>query len=260
MKGVLVLERPSVAEPAGAEPRADVAADVAPEESAAAAPVAGDRLGAAGGSAQGPAVVVVEATDGRPPALRLDAAIFRDIWALAIPALGAVLSDPLMSLIDTGCVGQLGTVHLAALGPNVSVFNFVFQVFSFLGAATCNLLASASAPAPTAEGQRRKEREAGRLLSHAFVLAAGLGGAALLCLRAAGPQLLTLMGTTPAFATEALSYLRIRALSAPAVLVMVVGQGACLGRQDSATPLKVYAVCAAVNTLGDYLLTLRAGM
>lgn len=38
------------------------------------------------------------------------------------------LSDPLMSLIDTGCVGQTGSIQLAALGPNTSIFNFVFQV------------------------------------------------------------------------------------------------------------------------------------
>lgn len=72
------------------------------------------------------------------------------------------LSDPLMSLIDTACVGQLGPIQLAALGPNVAIFNFIFQVtyfmnfqslrifympflkvFSFLGAATCNVIAGA---------------------------------------------------------------------------------------------------------------------
>lgn len=38
------------------------------------------------------------------------------------------LSDPIMSLIDTGCVGQVSSIQLAALGPNTSIFNFVFQV------------------------------------------------------------------------------------------------------------------------------------
>jgi hypothetical protein len=40
------------------------------------------------------------------------------------------LSDPIMSLIDTGCVGQVDSIQLAALGPNTSIFNFVFQVES----------------------------------------------------------------------------------------------------------------------------------
>lgn len=39
-----------------------------------------------------------------------------------------VLADPLMSLIDTACVGQVSAVQLAALGPNTAVFSFVFQV------------------------------------------------------------------------------------------------------------------------------------
>lgn len=41
---------------------------------------------------------------------------------------GLTLADPLMSLIDTACVGQVSAVQLAALGPNTFIFNFVFQV------------------------------------------------------------------------------------------------------------------------------------
>ena len=44
-------------------------------------------------------------------------------WFLA----GMVLADPLMSLIDTACVGHVSALQLAALGPNTAIFNFVFQ-------------------------------------------------------------------------------------------------------------------------------------
>jgi hypothetical protein len=37
----------------------------------------------------------------------------------------------------------------------------------------------------------------------------------------------------------ALEYLRIRAIASPAVMVMAVAQGACLGQQDAWTPLQV---------------------
>lgn len=50
------------------------------------------------------------------------------VLSLALPALGTVLADPLMSLVDTACVGQISSVELAALGPNTAIFNFVFQV------------------------------------------------------------------------------------------------------------------------------------
>lgn len=43
----------------------------------------------------------------------------------------------------------------------------------------------------------------------------------------------------------------------PAVLVMIVAQGACLGQQDSKTPLLIYTVAAVINIIGDYFLTLK---
>ena len=39
----------------------------------------------------------------------------RAIAALAIPALGTLAIDPLVSIVDTMWVGRLGTVELAAL-------------------------------------------------------------------------------------------------------------------------------------------------
>jgi hypothetical protein len=50
------------------------------------------------------------------------------VAALAIPALGIVIVDPLMSLVDTACIGRTMSTHLAALAPNSSVFNIIFQV------------------------------------------------------------------------------------------------------------------------------------
>eukprot|EP00897_Mesotaenium_endlicherianum_P002099 jgi/Mesen1/1917/ME000144S01042 len=182
--------------------------------------------------------------------------VFKDIWMLAIPALGAVLSDPLMSLIDTGCVGQLGTRQLAALGPNVSIFNLVFQVYTFMGAATCNILAGCVHQ--VAGEEQGQQQEAGRMLSHAVILAVILGIATTAFLECLGPHLLAAMGAGADIMPPALAYLRVRALSAPAVLVIIVAQGACLGSQDAQTPLAVYAVAALVNSAGDYFLALKA--
>lgn len=49
-----------------------------------------------------------------------------EIFALALPTLGAVLIDPCLSLVDTGFVGRLGALSLAAIGPCAAAFNFVF--------------------------------------------------------------------------------------------------------------------------------------
>jgi Na+-driven multidrug efflux pump len=49
------------------------------------------------------------------------------VAGLAFPALGIVVVDPLMSLVDTACIGRTSTMQLAALAPNSAVFNMVFQ-------------------------------------------------------------------------------------------------------------------------------------
>lgn len=49
-----------------------------------------------------------------------------EIFALALPTLGAVLIDPCLSLVDTGYIGRLGALSLAAIGPCAAAFNFVF--------------------------------------------------------------------------------------------------------------------------------------
>merc|ERR1712216_393298 len=54
--------------------------------------------------------------------------------AFVIPALSITLADPLMSLVDTLCIGRYGTtIELAALGPNTVVFNFTSYIFFSIG-------------------------------------------------------------------------------------------------------------------------------
>ncbi|KAH8969627.1 hypothetical protein BDL97_02G043200 [Sphagnum fallax] len=189
-------------------------------------------------------------------------AVLKSVINLALPAVGAVLSDPIMSLIDTGCVGQVDSIQLAALGPNTSIFNFVFQIFSFLGAATCNLIATVGPEGPegsTIGEQQGQQLQASQLLSYALFLAVVFGLAVVVLMELFAPQLLVLMGTRNDYLKPALTYLRIRALSAPAVLVLIVGQGACLGRQDARTPLAINSMAAAFNLAGDLIFTLWLG-
>jgi len=191
----------------------------------------------------------------------LGAGDMKEILGLALPALGAVIADPLMSLVDTACVGQISSLHLAALGPNTAVFNFVFQVFTFLGVGTTALIArnSLSAAGITSKERRHRRIEASRTMANSLVLAVGCGLACTLALQAAGPALLSVLGADAAMLPHALEYLRVRALACPAVMVMCVAQGACLGQQDSWTPLKIFAFAGVFNLVGDLYLILQAG-
>ena len=67
----------------------------------------------------------------------------REILAICVPAMGAILADPVMSLVDTACIGRISSVQLAALAPNTAVFNFVFAALYFLQTAVTALCARA---------------------------------------------------------------------------------------------------------------------
>ena len=51
------------------------------------------------------------------------------ILSMAVPAVMALAVDPLLAMVDTGIVGQLGQDELASLGVNNSIFGFAFVVF-----------------------------------------------------------------------------------------------------------------------------------
>ena len=60
----------------------------------------------------------------------------RRILALAVPALAALVADPLLSLVDTAFVGRLGRVELAALGVDTALFGMAFAACNFLAFVT----------------------------------------------------------------------------------------------------------------------------
>lgn len=176
-----------------------------------------------------------------------------EIKTLAIPAFGSILADPLMSLIDTACIGQTSSIGLAAMGPNTAIFNFIFQLFTFLGIATTGFVARCIA--------KEKYDKAQHFLSHALMLAAAMGAAMAVVLHfAALPLLRVLSSNNLALIAAGEPYVRVRLAAIPFVLAATVAQGGCLGRQDSLTPLYIFIFAAAVNVVLDFVLVLPAGL
>jgi len=189
------------------------------------------------------------------PTLRLRGeplrAIDRQIGALALPALGALAADPLVSLVDTAFVGRLGTLPLGALGVNAALFSLAFVVFNFLAYGTTPRVARAVGEGDT-EG-------AGAVAVQALVLA-GVGGVvATLVFLLGADLLLGLMGATGELREPALTYLRIRALAGPAILLIMAGHGIFRGYQDTRTPLRITLWLNGVNLVLDPLLIFGAG-
>ena len=170
----------------------------------------------------------------------------RRIIRLAVPALGALAADPLVSLVDTYFVGRLGTDALGALGVNAAVFSLAFITFNVFQYGLTPLVAQA-------EGSGNRPRSVG-LIQQAIRWAAALGVVVGLLLLVIGQPILRLMQASEALIPDALIYLQTRAWAAPAILVVLVGHGAYRGLHDTITPLKVTLGLNVVNLILDPLL------
>jgi len=172
------------------------------------------------------------------------------ILGLALPALGTLAIDPLLSVVDTGYVGHLGTAPLAALGAASSLFTFTFLLFNFLSQATAPLVGQALG--------RADEAAARRTVAQAVTLAALCGALSLAALEAfAEPLLRAVYGGGEAEAgvlALAATYVRVRALGLPAALVSNALGGAYRGLLDTRTPLRIALVANAANALLDPVL------
>lgn len=178
------------------------------------------------------------------------------IAALAIPAVLALAADPLLQVVDTVFVGQAGADSLAALGVNSALFTFSFVIFNFLATATTPLVATAISGG---DGEK-----AGHVTSQALILATVLGCGLAIALHVFADPALELMGadqsSSPEMFALAKDFLLIRAMAAPAALIITVGQGVFRGLQDMKTPLNVTLLANGVNLTLDILLILGLGL
>jgi len=175
----------------------------------------------------------------------------RAIAALAIPALGSLIADPLLSLVDTAFIGRVGTDELGALGVASAVFALGFFVFNFLEYGTTTEVAGAIG--------RDDVRAAGRATVTSLVLAAacGVGVSALLVL--CRDPIAGGLGAVGGVRAGAVTYIGIRALAAPAVLVVRAAHGAYRGYQDTRTPFVVALGLNVVNLVLDPILIFGLG-
>mmetsp|Transcript_50339 Transcript_50339/g.96136 ORF Transcript_50339/g.96136 Transcript_50339/m.96136 type:complete len:704 (+) Transcript_50339:89-2200(+) len=191
-----------------------------------------------------PEVDVVEEVEEE----NLDPLTLKQVVTFALPAMGAVLADPLMSLVDTACVGQMSSIGLAALGPNTTIFGFVGMMFQFLTTATTAMVARAY--------MKSEKKEMGKAVSDGLLIACISGVAACAVLLTCTTPILSLLNTGSEIMAPAAEYLFWRALALPFTLVSMVGAACCLGQRDPATPLRVAGLSGLVNLVVDMFLVL----
>jgi putative MATE family efflux protein len=169
----------------------------------------------------------------------------REILRLAVPALGALVAEPLYVLADTAIVGHLGTRQLAGLAISGIVLTAAFAVFNFLAYST-----TAAVARRVGAGRHRAAAEMG---TDAYWLALGLGLVLMIVGLLAAPLVVDAMGASDRVHPYALTYLRISALGAPAYLVALAGAGFLRGLQDTKTTLVIAVGANVVNIVLELL-------
>ncbi|WP_328977289.1 MATE family efflux transporter [Streptomyces canus] len=155
----------------------------------------------------------------------------REIVALAVPAFGALVAEPLFVMVDSAIVGHLGTAQLAGLGIASALLTTAVSVFVFLAYAT-----TAAVARRVGAGDLQAAIRQGM---DGIWLALLLGAAVIAVVLPTAPSIVELFGASDTAAPYATTYLRISALGIPAMLVVLASTGVLRGLQDTKTPLYV---------------------
>lgn len=176
----------------------------------------------------------------------------REILRLAIPALGALVAEPIFLLADSAMVGHLGVDPLAGLGIASAVLQTVVGLMVFLAYSTTPAVARR-----LGAGDERGGVTAG---VDGCWLALVLG----IVLAAAGwatsPFLAGLFGASPGVTEQAAHYLSLSMLGLPAMLIVYAATGLLRGLQDTRTPLVVAVAGFGANILLNVLFIYVAGL
>jgi Na+-driven multidrug efflux pump len=151
----------------------------------------------------------------------------REVLRLALPALGALIAEPLYVLGDTAIVGHLGTTQLAGLALAGLLLGEVLSFCTFLEYGTTSKVARLFGA--------DQQAEALRVGVQATWLALALGLVLVVVIElAAGPALTAMGGGETAARDQGLEWIRV----------------AALGRPSCCSPPPPRAGCAASRTRG----------
>jgi MATE family multidrug resistance protein len=168
----------------------------------------------------------------------------KDIFRLAVPAMLALASQPLLSIGDTAMIGRLGVEPLAARAVGAAIIGGIYWIFAFLSFGTTTLVGY--------HHGAQDFRACGETYVHALFLAL-VGGVGVACagLLFATP-LYRLMGAGPAVINEGVPYFRIYIASAPFTFVFFASVGFFRGIQNTRTPMMIAFVVSGIHLLLGY--------
>jgi putative MATE family efflux protein len=176
----------------------------------------------------------------------------REIVALALPAFGALVAEPLFLMADSAIVGHLGTPQLAGLGIASALLTTAVSIFVFLAYATTAAVSRRVGAGDLAAAIRQG--------MDGIWLALLLGAVVIAAVLPTAPGLVDLFGASDTAAPYAITYLRISSLGIPAMLVVLAATGVLRGLQDTKTPLYVAIGGFVANGILNVLLVYGFGL
>ncbi|MBJ7471657.1 MAG: MATE family efflux transporter [Solirubrobacteraceae bacterium] len=167
----------------------------------------------------------------------------RRIAAIAIPALGSLIAEPLYLLVDAAIVGHLGTRELAALAIATQALLTIVSLCVFLAYGTTTEVARGG-----------DERTRAALGAQGLWLGAATGVAVAAGLLLFAGPIARAIGGDSAAVDLAARYLRISAVGVAAQLVAIAGQGWLRGREQLTLALKLVVVGQVINIVAEVVL------
>ncbi|WP_111735548.1 MATE family efflux transporter [Roseovarius amoyensis] len=162
------------------------------------------------------------------------------VLRIAVPVVIANITVPLLGVVDTGVVGQMGAAApIGAVGMGAMILTSVYWIFGFLRMGTTGLTSQACGAGQTGE--------VAALLTRALMIGL-VAGAAMIVLQ--GPIFSAAFAIAPASAgvkTLASDYMAIRIWSAPAMIALYGVTGWLIAQERTAGVLVVQVAMNGLN-------------
>jgi MATE family multidrug resistance protein len=176
----------------------------------------------------------------------------RGVLAIAVPMTIAYLSTPLLGLVDTAVIGQLGRADLlGGIAIGAVVFNILFTTFNFLRSGTTGL---------TAQAVGAEDKVAQTAALYRAALVGLIAGALVIVLQV--PILavsIGFMGASESVSLVVEEYFAIRVLGAPFALVNYAILGWYLGLGRAGTGLGLQLLLNGLNMILNATFVLYLG-
>lgn len=174
------------------------------------------------------------------------------IFQIAWPIILSNISVPLLGLVDTAVIGNLGNAALiGAIAIGAMMFSFLYWGFGFLRMGTTGLIAQASGAKNTAEIKA--------IIYRAMLVGLIIGLILVLLQMPLATAAFYLISGSSGVENAAAVYFDIRIWSAPATLINLAILGFFLGQQDSRTILKLQLILNGTNIVLDLIFVLGFG-